>query len=182
MRVTNYYYCYWHHQTRPITYIMLQSIYLYLSMSKQMEFHLIFYYIIIWHLMRWYFDNLFLMRQLLLESKGASTYSLYPPAEQINYSYRMGIRGVGLCKGNILQELENWGVILPQYTWSQCSRSSQWRGSHASKRSCHQKLEVSICIWSKLHCHQADCTSSWSAKSRSLYSGEGTKLNRETYF
>ena len=91
---------------------MLQSIYLYLSMSKQMEFHLIFYYIIIWHLMRWYFDNLFLMRQLLLESKGASTYSLYPPAEQIKYSYRMGIRGVGLCKGNILQELENWGFYL----------------------------------------------------------------------
>ena len=66
-------------------------IFMYLSMSN--IWNSILYFIIIWHLMRWYFDNLFLMRQLLLESKGASTYSLYPPAEQINYSYRMGIRG-----------------------------------------------------------------------------------------
>ena len=162
------------HLTRPITYNA--TVYLFIFIDVQTDGIPFWYFIIIWHLMRWYFDNLFLMRQLLLESKGASTYSLYPPAEQINYSYRMGIRGVGLCKGNILQELENWGVILPQYTWSQRSRSSQWRGSRASTRSCHQKLEVSICIWSKLHCHQADCISSWSAKSRSLYSGQGANI------
>ena len=80
-------------------------------------------------------------------------------------------------QGKYPSRIGEFGIILPQYTWSQHSRSSQWRGSHASKWSCHQKLEVSICIWSKLHCHQADCISSWSAKSRSLYSEGGTNFH-----
>ena len=86
--------------------------------------------------------------------------------------------GIGLSmQGKYPSRIGEFGIILPQYTWSQRSRSSQWRGSHASKRSCHQKLEVSICIWSILHCHQADCISSWSAKSRSLYSEGGTNFH-----
>ena len=120
MRVTNYYYCYWHHQTRSITCIATVYLFIFMYLSMSNIWNSILYFIIIWHLMRWYFDNLFLMRQLLLESKGASTYSLYPPAEQINYSYRIGIRGVGYARET---SFKNWRI--GDFTWIHLESAQQ---------------------------------------------------------